>query len=226
MTSKPVISNDSLVLYIPFSEVGQGLKDTDYSGNGNDGTHFGSPERHKTTNGKWYIKFDGINDYSDIGNIVGNGIRTISMWFRPTNVFNGDETVIQSLIFRDAFDGKGEYGLLLMNATGKLRFSRRIGVDIYEINSDATSWNANQWYHVVGTIDTTDGMQMYIDGVKQVETNVTTDPTDTEPDITAIGRFGAVDVRYFDGSVSDVMMFTGALTAGEVKKIYQVTYRK
>jgi hypothetical protein len=105
---------------------------------------------------------------------------------------------------------------------GKLRFLYSTSVpNYYFIQSNSTSWQKERWYHVVVIIHPSEGMKMYIDNVRQ---------NDTEPYFNAmgnrelnifVGSYATVSNRYFKGKIDDVIFYDRALTEDEVNELYQ-----
>lgn len=168
------------------------------------------------------LQFDGINDYVDIGNSAGNGLRTIEMWFKPDINYNNTMSQIAALLVRNDNFQFGEFGLYIGSTAfpgreGRLVFQRiDNGVSRFII-SDSNQWTAGQWYHVAGVIDPVLGMRMYVDGVLQNDTHSSTNPTGTRTEALSIGRWGNTSIRYFDGEIEDVRLWTRALGSLEVQ---------
>lgn len=70
---------------------------------------------------------------------------------------------------------------------GACHFSRNIGTSIDYIESTRQSWDTTNWYHVAVTIDSVDGMKMYINNQLQISSNNSTSPTDFATDKMHIG---------------------------------------
>ncbi|MCD4681291.1 MAG: hypothetical protein K8S00_12975, partial [Bacteroidales bacterium] len=121
------------------------------------------------------LDFDGINDYVDLGPSAGNGVRTIELWFRPENDINNSITDYAALVARNN-DLSNEHEITLaftpsMSDKGKLVFGIKNSMgNLYQVISNSDSWNAGQWYHVAAVIHPTQGMMLFVDGVKQIST--------------------------------------------------------
>lgn len=171
------------------------------------------------------------NSSLNLGSEVINNVRSIEMWFKPESDINSSTLPWanpQSLMVRDFNNGDGnstnEIGLCFDAWTnaGKISFSRRIGSSIHSIFSNNNSWNADQWYHIAVTIHPTFGMQMYINGVKQNDTESSTSPiqpmTNTPSNTTTIGKWGSLDIRYFKGEIDEVKLWTSARSESEIRE--------
>jgi len=166
----------------------------------------------------------GINNNSklNIGGTVGNGVRSIECWFKLNQSIDASLPQAQTLIYRNSASGDEDYGLFFgasnfSGRQGKIVFNRSWGSSLNYIVSDANSWPANEWHHVVGVIDPTTGMALYIDGVKQTSTipgSTYTVVTKTTP--TYIGAWGSTTNRYFDGNLDGIRLWDRALTQAEI----------
>jgi hypothetical protein len=66
------------------------------------------------------LNFDGIDDYVDLGNQIGNGnIRTIEMWFKPdVNIDANSNTDYTALIARNNIGENCEFGVYFSEGIG------------------------------------------------------------------------------------------------------------
>ncbi|MCP4675463.1 MAG: LamG domain-containing protein [Deltaproteobacteria bacterium] len=71
----------------------------------------------------------------------------------------------------------------------------------------STSVQANEWYHVLYTYDTTDGTALYLDG-RQVGTNssVGSIPEEEDPGVNRVGSYFR-NTEYFDGVIDDLQIY-------------------
>ena len=148
---------------------------------------------------------------------MGNNIRTIEMWFRSKNEINSSNSDFISLVARnnglrlneDEFDVSFSP---VSGSQGKLRF--RIDDSAgneYAVYSDKNSWSANQWYHLAAVVDSANGMMLFIDGKKQMNINSYNSATGSVNKITAIGKWGDLDIRYFEGDIDDLRFSSTAV---------------
>ncbi|MCB0756164.1 MAG: laminin G domain-containing protein, partial [Flavobacteriales bacterium] len=163
------------------------------------------------------LEFDGVDDHVDLGTSAGNGVRTIELWFRPEQNINGSLSQFSTLIAKEqSIQNLGEFTLAFVpsgiSGAGTLRFALLESVsDAYYVYSDANSWNAGQWYHVAAVVHPTQGMMLFIDGIKQSSTNSYTSATVTSNDPTTLGCWGTLYDRYFEGAIDDVRLSNEAL---------------
>lgn len=169
------------------------------------------------------LNFDGVNDYVNIGSSVGSGLRTIEMWFNLDNGHNYNSPNNQALLVRDNSNQVDEIQLEFQAASDAE--PGRLGFGIMEANgaanyhwaySDTNAWEADRWYHVAGVIDPVEGLLIFIDGVRQQDTDPdVTYATPPSSDVMTIGTHGAIQIRWFDGMIEDVRFSTDALYASD-----------
>ena len=170
------------------------------------------------------LDFDGTDDYVNIGNSVGNNLRTIECWFKLDEPINNTLSDFVAIIVRNGSPIPWGYGLCfnhLSSNAGKLRFYiQGASGTTKDVHSNSNSWNANQWYHVAGVIDPVDGMKLYVDGMLQTDTEpYTTDTGVNNSQNTAIGRWGDyTGQRYFNGKIDEVRLWNVARTQSQIQK--------
>lgn len=166
-----------------------------------------------------YVRnFDGVDDYVDLGSTVATGVRTIEMWFNPTTAIDASLSDYVGLISRDisSTNHSNEFGIAFAPSTvpnsGAISFINfsNSGV-INEVFSNANQWNANQWYHVAAVIHPSQGMMLFIDGVKQSSTNSYTLAPTANSAPTTVASWGSRTNRYFNGKIDDFRLSSTAL---------------
>ena len=154
------------------------------------------------------LAFDGSNDYVELSGTFSYNVHSISVWLKEGT------TTGQSTLF-DVRDGNND-GIHIYLASGQ---------PLYQVNNAdghyTTALPANQWSHLVCTNDGSTST-IYVNGVA-VETADTSGET-INISGSAIPRIGArshsgVDNEY-NGNISDFAFYTSALTANQVKTIY------
>jgi Concanavalin A-like lectin/glucanases superfamily/Secretion system C-terminal sorting domain len=170
------------------------------------------------------LDFDGVNDYVDLGNQIGNsGIRTIEIWFKlDANINANSNTGFTTLIARNNIAQNCEYSVFFWENgdanDGKLGFVLTIAhLDYRTIYSDQNNWTAGTWYHVAAVVDNLTGMKLYINGALQTNTNPYTEVPCSANDITALGRWGDLAIRHFNGSLDEVRLWNLARTQPEIQ---------
>lgn len=154
------------------------------------------------------LSFDG-NDMVDLGPSVGNGIRTVECWFRLDSEIDATITDYITILSRDDNQfNLDEFNLAFQKNNvpnpGTLRFSIALSSgNERNVYSNANYWAPEKWYHVAVCIDATNGMSMYIDGVKQSSTHTYADAPANSSVNTVVGNWGILN-RYFTGKIEDV----------------------
>tara|TARA_Y100000361_G_scaffold129813_1_gene125503 strand:- start:286 stop:1557 length:1272 start_codon:yes stop_codon:yes gene_type:complete len=151
------------------------------------------------------LAFDGTNDYIDLSRTFNYNVHSISIWLKET------ATSGQSTIF-DHRDGNND----------GINFYLTAGQPIYAVNDvDAhytTSIGLNQWTHIVLTNDGSTST-IYVNGVS-VETADTSGET-INISSSANARFARDNTgNYFTGNLSEAAIYNKALSASEVKTLY------
>jgi len=191
---------------------GSGKIAKDSSGNGNDGTLEG-PDWVDGKFGK-ALDFNGASDYVDAGNdpitdTNGTKILSISAWVkRATNTSKVLVAIRRS---------PGGY-ILGVGVTGasanQIKMTKFAIVDIYL----GTFPQDTDWHHLVGVWDEK-GQTAYIDGVVNGNSADTANFSSASAGKLLIGG-DTNDQGYTDGAIDDVGIFNVALTADDVKNIY------
>ena len=104
------------------------------------------------------ISFDGVDDYINLGNTVGTGVRTIELWFKPKVTINSQSSTYSPLVVRDENPNANEFGLTFLPSfvgnSGQLLFYIYTNSSTsYRIYSDSNNWIADKWYHVAAVLD-------------------------------------------------------------------------
>ncbi|HEY3371904.1 MAG TPA: cadherin domain-containing protein [Prolixibacteraceae bacterium] len=217
------IPQNGLIAYYPFN--GNAI---DESINDHDGDLLGvvsTSDRNDKANSAY--SFNGIDNYIKLDTQIGNGVRTISLWFRldmnidasldhAVTLVTRDGDPTNKLLFALGFIPSGWAG-----TAGKLRFLySKTTSDYYYIQSNSTSWQKDRWYHVVVMIHPTEGMKMYIDNVKQTSTNPFNEATANTVLNTFIGSYSATPNRFFSGKIDDILFYNRAVTEAEINDLY------
>ena len=188
----------------------------DRSGNKNHGTIMGDPNHMKGIRNRAFI-FDGIDDYVDLGTVVGDfeltDKFTISAWIKP-DVMNGVNRGIVSRMPADTIKGWH----VRVTEWNTLRFVVRSGN--YDVAwTDTHPISAGQWYQVVAVWDGAKPM-IYVNGVLD-------SAYDIAGGLSTIGTAGHAYIgydetnnRYFDGAIDEVRIYNRALSAQEVSNLF------
>ncbi len=158
------------------------------------------------------MQFDGVNNYVDLGSAVANGTRTIEFWLRPLVDITPDLAEAKTLIARDATTSNiDEFNICFSPYTwsgfgGRLRFTCTYNANqSYSVYSDNDFWESNQWYHVAAVIHPSQGLLLFINGIKQSSLSplfVTAIAPSTH--ITTIGCWGDSYNRFYNGWIDEL----------------------
>lgn len=229
MPIKPVFNDDNLVLYMPLDEVsGNPL---DYSGEGNDGTNNGSTIV-KIPNGKRARSFNGTDNYVEISDSpeLRPQNLTLSVWLKPTGTHLNSGRIIEktwnagvaptfaSYIFRWGNEAAGDE-----DDNGKIYFDIGYSGGTSKVFTTTNDFN-DKWTHVVGTYDG-GNIKIYVNGILENTTALSNNIVYTAHPL-YLGRYGGAIPLFYEGDMSDVILWNKALSAEEIKQNYTKTYRR
>ncbi|MDP2388536.1 MAG: LamG-like jellyroll fold domain-containing protein [Bacteroidota bacterium] len=170
------------------------------------------------------LNFNGSSNYVNMGNSVGSNIRSIEFWFKPTTTITPSISQTNVFIGRNDATELHEYGFYVEGAEypaadrGKVTFYLSDNGNYYYVSSNNNSWTAGTWYHVCGTIDVVTGMKLYINGALQTGTDPYTSSIPPANEITALGRWGDLSMRYFSGRMDEVRFWDRTLSQPEIQQ--------
>lgn len=200
----------------------------DSSGSNNGGTLTNSPTRATSTCKISYcLTFDGVNDYL---NILDNSVLDFS-----TNPFS----VSLWIYVNNSLASSTEYGLINKNVTyqasagwgleisswgvggGKFNVTNYITTQTTWGNTNVSkgSLDVNTWYHVVGVRNSTT-TYIYVDGVlgsSKSHADGAGNVDNAQPIVIGDNSWGP----NFPGKIDDVRVYNRALSADEIKRLYQ-----
>jgi hypothetical protein len=194
-----------------------GVTARDDSGNNNHGTLVGDA--------KWAaccghvcgaLDLDGKGDYVKVDTPTGlnfaPGSFSASAWVRAREVTGGWRTIME--YDRDGWD-RNRFGMWL---TDEGRFHFRVGWNAWQTNQKL---NADQWYMLTGTYDSkTKKFSMYVNGQFDIAADLQKGFTSANVAKLTVGVRGSEDGEYFNGLIDDVRIYSYALSAHEVKALY------
>ena len=191
----------------------------DASGQGNNGnvTNFGQEAVRPGVVGQ-ALKFDNTNDVISMGasGLTGDITATWSAWIKTNSTVSNDYQAIAIIGSTAALGAFGPF--LNIGGVGVLSAEYAGG------NNCATAAGVitpGQWYHVVatktaGAINTT--TTIYVNGAAVTCTGSASTPN-VAAGGTAIGSWPSL--YFFDGLIDEVRLYNRALSAGEVKELYE-----
>jgi hypothetical protein len=165
---------------------------------------------------RYALSFDGTNDFVDLG--VSNAIITASQdpvsfssWVKTTNATGGYVFSCQKSSGSSAFS-------VNVQANGKPRGIIWNGGSAHNFPAATTSVDDGEWHHVA-IVAKNNSQKIYVDGSLEAETTGAMDlPTST--DDCAIGAHDAGQSNFFNGSITNLAIFTVELSASAVTSIY------
>ena len=186
----------------------------DISGNNRTGTLTNGPLLNASNYGS--IAFDGSDDYvTGIGSSIvptSTAPYTVSVWcYRNTN--SGYKELLAQ--WTNANSGNSFFFGFDSSA---VRFT-----DNWNPITVAGAGNTNVWMNLVG-VYTVSNAYIYLNGVLAATKGSGFTYTGTGPLI--IGRQGELNGEYFDGRISNVLIYNRALTASEISQNYQADKTK
>lgn len=195
----------------------------EFEENTNDSTvnrnHGGTPATPSFTEGRsgeHALVLNGTSDFVQLPATLGNhGQITLAAWIK----WNGGST--WQRIF-DFGNGEDEYMFLTPNAgASRLRFAIKNGGDEQYFESGQTiTGKLNTWVHVAVTLGE-DGVRLYQDGEPAGSSDaITIRPSDFRPVMNYIGRSQFTADPMFKGCIDDFRIYNYALTAGQIKDLY------
>jgi gliding motility-associated-like protein len=168
------------------------------------------------------------NQFVSFGEVL-QGVRTISLWIKPNNTITAANPIERPILVRDenspAFFGTGEVNLFWGKTgtpyAGHIVFTRGTVTTGYTIKSDDNYWASNRWYHISVVLHPTLGMQMYINGIKQQETNPSTEPfyfrNEGNTGSLYLGKWGIENGYTLPATVDEIRFYTSGLDENQIR---------
>ena len=189
----------------------------DMSGNGNNGTSANTPVYTSDQAGtpNQAMDFDGSSNYVTI---AGNSdLRpeniTISLWINVDDITDPHCIIMNE----DTYATKTGYTVFVQS--NFIRLDLGDGVD-YQRTSQNIAGYDNEWLYIVFTYDGTT-QKIYINGVIQADTETWSGGIQYNADQNVdIGATNTHRIYKYDGSLSDVAIYSSALTEDEVRQEY------
>lgn len=194
---------------------------TDKSGQGNTGYVVNMSTTSAPVDGSLgqAFYFDGSNDLVSIADqsyFGSNTNRTVSFWMNAAT-----NTLFYSRIIAQASDGSNSWEIIQGHAgsaaSNALVFLNEVSGTPVTVNTPVGSIQPNNLYHVAVIFNGTTATAAYINGVSQVLTSNSF--TSTHSVGFFIGNRGD-GTRPFLGMIDDVRMYSRALSASEIYKLY------
>jgi len=214
-----------LVLYLPFDE-GNGTTAYDSSGNSNNGTLIdasttnsdgNTPPQWTTGKVNKALSFDGVDDYVNINDApslqITNAL-TLEAWLNFPVGAAGSRGVVQKYPTQD-----WDYMLYLSGYGYPSIYFKNPAGDNYSLEY-AIDHRDGKWHHWVGTFDGR-YLKIYVDGILRGtrDTGGTTIRVTAGQPLHIMHGYGG----YIKGLIDEVRIYNRALSADEIKALYDAT---
>ncbi len=215
----PSTTNANVLAYYSFSNANSLGRDD--AGDTSPMTLSGSPVQTTRSGGSAALDLAGgaSGQFGTIPSMTTGGAMTLGGWVKfDSTGTNGWERVID--LGQTNSGGIGNVYIGRMGTSADLTFTiEKNGV--YTHRATAANAIANgTWMHVIGTVDNSGNMTLYINGVA-VATQ-----TGVAPDVGVrtnhyVGRSNWASDSAFDGAIDDLILANGAMSATDVASLYQ-----
>ncbi|MCD6216075.1 MAG: LamG domain-containing protein [Candidatus Aenigmarchaeota archaeon] len=161
------------------------------------------------------LEFDGVDDYVEVPDIINSSNSfSVGAWVKTFDLTRPEweTTIVNQRIGAVAWT-------LYQGSDSKFKFT--------VWHNGSVAWTAvsptieaNKWYHITGVYNKEDSnIKIYLNGI--ASSPVTT--TDSIADVATSTRigWGANANRFFNGIIDDVRIYNRALSAGEIKSLYE-----
>ena len=210
---------------------------TDKSGNGNNATRYNGatkgdgavPVSGRLGQG---MKFDGADDYvnnDSVSSSLNTSVGTFSAW---VNFKNNQRAGNGFLYFGTDDTNNDMMEVLVYYTAGSYYFGidTKLTFDSSLSRRGNTVLSPNRWYHLVGMNDGTN-VRLFVNGIEETVSSFVYHASGglenywwddiSSFDSVEIGRLGRLTAGdYFDGKIDDVRLYSRALSAAEIKKLY------
>ena len=154
-------------------------------------------------NGEFFLSFDGVDNYVNVGDMLSQGAYTKAAWVQSNITESGSYNIIS---------GNTGHALWALNSVLSAGHN-----GTYNSVQDTEALAAGVWYFVAVTYDSTSGtMTLYKNGI-QVD-DATGIAVPDESTTTYIGRFSAGN--FWAGSIDEAAIWNEALSAAEIGALY------
>ena len=211
-------TEDGLVAYWPFD----GGSTLDFSVYHNDGEAIGAkPTTDRFGRPDHAYLFDGTDDYIAIANSpslqIGTGDYTIAAWIRSNVPFSYGR-----IFSKGSFGCTTGYMMRLGGTKGWLENARDGACHVFFGGRKTVADGA--WHFIVGVVDRDVGATIYVDGafdtMQMIDTSAYDLSNDRDP---TIGVADQMSQEFFSGKIDDVRIYSKALSALEVRTLYNTS---
>ena len=217
------LADDVVQLRWDFEE-GSGTSTSDSSGNNNQGTLFNGAT-YVTGNNGLAVSLNGVNQYvqsnAPIASLGQDDTPyALSAWVRvPSGVTNGNIVHISSMQ-----NGSGWCIPFLRLQGGVFRATGWDGNSVSAIGTTAIV--ADQWYQVLTSWDSVNGLRLFVNGVLEDSSPQSTYDAYNSPVYASVGQSNSAcseDQGFLRGTVDDMRIYDRALNAADIVSINNPT---
>jgi subtilisin family serine protease len=172
------------------------------------------------------LEFDGVDDYIDVSDndlldFDDGDNYSIGFWIKHSE--NLTDGKYRRFLQKAATPPLTGYNFAVEGSTDKVVFWARDGVTPKSIGS-GTTFTDGVWHHVVG-IRNGSNAYLYVDGVLENSTDsfISGNLSNNASFIIGHKTFDWPDAEFFKGSLDEIVIFRRALSADEVKALYDNT---
>ncbi|MDD5758464.1 MAG: DUF2341 domain-containing protein [Desulfobulbaceae bacterium] len=186
---------------------------SDYSGKNFNATGFGGPTTTADSHQGRAASLDGTNDYLtsplSINQSSSSTGVTMMAWVKLTSTSSGQHFLF-STEDGTASQLKNSWGLLRDGSTWKVATGEAV-------RSTGVAVSSGVWQHLAVVFAPGTGVKFYKNGTEVYINYIGTHDSSTP---LTIGRQGILNQNFFDGLVDEAAVFSRALTAAEIQKLY------
>lgn len=211
----------SILASLPMDD-GVGTSALDISGKGNNGTLISGPtyEASSGDGSAFSIRFDGTDDYVDLGPIDVSGNLTLAAWFNADS-FPGssrDPRIISKASSVSGSDHVFMLGTIKVGSKTRLRARVRVNGSTSTLIASSGDLGTEVWQHAAVTYDGAD-LRLYLDAI-EVGSLALSGPVDVDPSLSvSVGSQSNGANRWFDGLIDDVRILERAMGPSELAVI-------
>ncbi|MEM2678646.1 MAG: LamG domain-containing protein [Thermofilaceae archaeon] len=161
------------------------------------------------------LYYDGIDDYVGVPGFSAPFPKTVAFYMYPL-----PKTGFQYVVGK-SYGGAGEFVIQFeLSFPQTLRLYGWDGTSTFWIGTSSTSFHANRWYHVA-VILANPTTYIYVDGALDREISLTRTLTEHPTSRLRLGARYPDNASPFWGIIDDVRIYNRALTADEIRAIYE-----
>lgn len=175
------------------------------------------------------VHLQGNGQFIGFGEVLED-MRAITFWIKFDQKVGTSLQTEMPILVRDNGNAQtfnpGEFAVYMGKQgtadAGKLVFSRSSETQAYTISSDQNAWFSNRWYHIGLIIHPTQGMQMYVNGILQQDTDPTTFTPYMRSEGTTgtvyLGKWGSVSGYGIEASFDELRIYSSALSQNQLRE--------